>query len=362
MENKTALLCGWGPGRCNDVDNLPQILMAVGCVLGGHFGKSGHMTGSSLRDTSASGGNALINPGWRKLPCVPDPVDDCIQDPLLWPAILRVVTHCTTALANFSEGEEREIDVRCIYNYSLNVHGFWAMRYVQLRPEFDIVLSPLELPPQLKAFTGRGGWAIRCVIRSGRSKSVTWIGRELLARWGIDPDLAYPYSDEQQSFYQISGRRLLRTTERPSRPFVTFTAEDIAALGVEGEPQEGKISYRDALKQGVITVPRSESTITGTSHTRRSNCSRGKSASESGKMELYCRRLEEQTSRAGWGVVSPCPEYVDDRFGYKATFANYEAREKARIPSALQSSLPPTAHAHFDNILGFARHSNARCS
>lgn len=67
MENKTALLCGWGPGRCNDVDNLPQILMAVGCVLGGHFGKSGHMTGSSLRDTSASGGNALINPGLEKV-------------------------------------------------------------------------------------------------------------------------------------------------------------------------------------------------------------------------------------------------------------------------------------------------------
>ena len=108
MENKTALLCGWGPGRCNDVDNLPQILMAVGCVLGGHFGKSGHMTGSSLRDTSASGGNALINPGWRKLPCVPDPVDDCIQDPLLWPAILEG-RYVYNGLANFSKAKSARL-------------------------------------------------------------------------------------------------------------------------------------------------------------------------------------------------------------------------------------------------------------
>ena len=152
-----------------------------------------------------------------------------------------------------------------------------------------------ELPPQLKGSRGEAGRDM-CVIRSGESKSVTWIGRELLARWGIGPDLAYPYSDEQQSFYQISGRRLLRTTERPSRPFVTFTAEDIAALGVEGEPQEGKISYRDALKQGVITVPRSESDNHGHIAYEAFECSRGKSSSESGKMELYCRRLEEQTS------------------------------------------------------------------
>ncbi len=70
-------------------------------------------------------------------------------------------------------------------------------------------------------------------------------------------------------------------------------------------------------------------------------------------MELYWRRLEEQTSRAGWGVVSPVPEYVDDqKFGYKATFANYEAREKGPYPFQLfNPHYPRTAHAHFDNVL-----------
>ena len=378
MENKTALLCGWGPGRCNDVDNLPQILMAVGCVLGGHFGKSGHMTGSSLRDTSASGGNALINPGWRKLPCVPDPVDDCIQDPLLWPAILEG-RYVYNGLGQFLEGEEREIDVRCIYNYSLNmlsrtedqIKGIEAYRKMDFvvthaltfNPNAqysDIVLpvcSPWELPPQLGMFTGREAAFLGDKVCDPlwESKSVTWIGRELLARWGIDPDLAYPYSDEQQSFYQISGTQIIEDDGKTFSPLVTFTAEDIAALGVEGEPQEGKISYRDALKQGVITVPRSESDNHGhiAYEAFRTAPEKNPLASESGKMELSCRRLEEQTSRAGWGVVSPVPEYVDDqKFGYKATFANYEAREKGPYPFQLfNPHYPRTAHAHFDNVL-----------
>lgn len=42
-QNKVALLASWGICRTNNSDNLPQLYMIVG-AMGGHMGKSGHMT------------------------------------------------------------------------------------------------------------------------------------------------------------------------------------------------------------------------------------------------------------------------------------------------------------------------------
>ena len=45
-QDKVAFLCGMASARGNNVDNLPQMIMALG-AMGGHMGKSGHMTGSA---------------------------------------------------------------------------------------------------------------------------------------------------------------------------------------------------------------------------------------------------------------------------------------------------------------------------
>ena len=45
--------------------------------------------------------------------------------------------------------------------------------------------------------------------------------------------------------------------------------------------------------------------------------------------------------------MSPVPEYVDDqKFGYKATFANYEAREKGPYPFQLFNPHYPLSLIH----------------
>ena len=75
------------------------------------------MTGCSIRDTGVNGGDFLITPGMRKLPYIPNPVDDCIYDPIIWPAVLN--KHYTyNGMAQFLQAEERDLDIHCIYNYA----------------------------------------------------------------------------------------------------------------------------------------------------------------------------------------------------------------------------------------------------
>ena len=40
-------------------------------------------------------------------------------------------------------------------------------------------------------------------------------------------------------------------------PLLTITADDIAEMGVEGEPQTGRITYQEFKEKGIYQVERS---------------------------------------------------------------------------------------------------------
>lgn len=61
-DHKVGFLVSAASARINNTDNLPQLVMTVG-AMGGHMGKSGHMTGSTMHVTSGNGGPGLIKAG-----------------------------------------------------------------------------------------------------------------------------------------------------------------------------------------------------------------------------------------------------------------------------------------------------------
>ena len=87
MEKKVALVCGWASARTQNSDNFPQLFATIG-AMGGHFGKSGHMTGPSHSYFTANGGLPLVKGGSAGLPSVSNPVDDSLHLGNCWDAII----------------------------------------------------------------------------------------------------------------------------------------------------------------------------------------------------------------------------------------------------------------------------------
>ena len=104
--------------RVNNTDNLPQLVMTVG-AMGGHMGKSGHMTGSTMHVTSGNGGPALIKAGKDGLPEIKNPVDDHINGNEVWDAVIDG-TYTFTGTKHYDPAEKRDIDIHVIYHSSGN--------------------------------------------------------------------------------------------------------------------------------------------------------------------------------------------------------------------------------------------------
>jgi anaerobic dimethyl sulfoxide reductase subunit A len=374
-QNKVAMLSSWGPARGNNSDNLPQIFMIVG-AMGGHFGQSGHMMSCSLRDTGVNGGSLIIIPGMRGLPYVQNAVDDCIGDATLWSSILNK-KYNFTGIEQFLEGEEREIDIKCLYNYSINIshrhegqkQGIEAMRNMELIVTHalafnsnvrysDIVLpviTPWEKVPALAMFTGREAvyFGDKIIEPLFEGKNDQYIGRELLKRWGIDETICYPSDELGQAYNQISTAMIFSDTGEIG-PLISFTAEELAEFGVDAEPREaGRLSYSEFKELGVYSVPRAEGDIFGHIAYKafREDPDANPMASESGKMEFYCRRLNEYTKRMGYSEAPPVPTYMSPIGGYGDTFADYASGTKGSYPYQLfNPHYFRTAHAHFDNV------------
>ena len=59
---------------------------------------------------------------------------------------------------------------------------------------------------------------------------------------------------EQVLFNQLSGCWVIADNGVDREPLLTITADDIAEMGVEGEPQEGRITLQEFKEKGVYTV------------------------------------------------------------------------------------------------------------
>ena len=179
---------------------------------------------------------------------------------------------------------------------------------------------------------------------------------ELARRWGIDPLIVNPLTIKQMGFNQVLGAQVVVADSPPTlrwENLVSATEEDLQFLGIEGEPQEGRIPIREFLKTGVYQVPRAAGD--GLEHVRYAEYVADPEAhpvrTESGKFEIYCEAIARQYDRFGLTTVAPIAKYVPAREGYEQTYSDWNAQVKGEYPfQNLSIHFIGRAHQAYDNV------------
>lgn len=393
-DNKVALLTSWSTARAYNSDSLPQLFITVG-AMGGHFGKSGHMTGVSCWNYAANLGPALVTAGASNLP----PSDrqtypaTNINGTELWNAVLNGKFKANQMLQYtlyvYSQWEtffpeevrttpapEAECDIHMIWhdaaatlqtldNMSAGIEAHRKMDFVLSQSHFmttnsrysDIVLPVTTMWERSPSFTGGVNRDILLVADQiiepqFEAKDDSWICDEICKRFDVYDEPAF--GPEQQFFNQMAGCQVIAENGKDFEPLVTITAEDIKELGVEGEPQEGRISYKQFMSDGLYQVERHEGDNYGfiAYEDFRKDPEANPLCSHTGKIEIYSQSYSDLITNHGYNYLPPIPKYTPFTCGYETTFKDNDIHgEKGEYPfQAINSHYLRRSHSILDNL------------
>jgi len=369
---KTALHFGYAPSRTNNSDSLPQIMMTLGWMCG-HVGESGRSTGCSCRYNACHGGRELVVQGSGGMSAQKNPISDiALNNNELWNAILtgkytaglddvrdiniQAIIHGGTAALNQKvdaiKGIEahRKVEFVVTMQYFLNTNARYS----------DIVL-PVTTRWERFADFGDGANRKPEIIVMGRqiteplfeSKDDKWIAVEIGKRLGLSPEEICPISDKQVIFNTIATTKVVTPDGKGMEPLVKITAEDIKEWGVEGEPQDGRITLNDFYLAGFYQVERYQGDPYGyiAHEAYRKDPEGHPQPTASGKFEIHSRTLAEKIKSYGWTTVDPIPTYQRPIEGYEDTFADWDRKIKGEFPLQLFTiHYLRRGHSNFDNV------------
>lgn len=379
-DHKVAFLVSTASARVNDVDNLPQLVMTVG-AMGGHMGKPGHMTGSTMHCTSGNGGPALIKAGSDGLPPVKNPVGDQINGNEVWDAVIDGVYN-STGPGHYAPGEKTPIDIHVIYHCGGNKMqtNVGMARAIEAHRKVDMVVSHAQFYNTAARYSDivfpitteweRPDGLFGGVLghKSNREMMVAYqnvippmyecksdqqIAMELGQHLGLDAKDIYPFDERQQFFNQLATMTVIDDDGETYVPAVALTAADIAEIGAEGKPQDGKLPYQKLKELGVYQVKRFAGDKYGyiAFEAFRADPEAHPLDTPSGKLEIYCQRLADTLSAMGWGSVGPIPTYQRVANGYEDTFSDWDGCVKGDYPlQVINPHYLRRAHSVFDNV------------
>jgi anaerobic dimethyl sulfoxide reductase subunit A len=357
----------------------------------GNVGIPGGAVCHNYHNGASYGGPRLVSNGGSGLPGIPNPLAGGValgygfSDPTktefqgvayeeMWDAILKNEYHATVRGVI-------PCDLRMIYRVqdgnggnALNqssgtMKGIEAYRKLEFVVVSDIVLSTtakyadVVLPTTTPWEQDFGGflsgnpemviWYNKVTEPLFEARDCQWIEMELAKRLGLNPADIYPFDRKQQVFNQIIGATVVLPDNSGTEPLVTITAEDIAALGVQGEPQTGRITLAELMEKGVYQVPRSPGDaftfISGKGFRNDPEANPLKTAT--GKFEIHCQPLADQIAAYGFTKIAPIAQYTPPVEGFEDTYADFDAKMKGEFP--LQICNPHNlrrSHSVFDNI------------
>ena len=384
-ENKVAYLTSWAQARTHNADNLPQLHMTLGAMTG-HFGKSGHCWGVSAHSRNINGGYYLCGAGGAGNPSAKNPLENAsINDTECWAACKKGI-----AVHNYygAAGVEVPIDLKMVYwGYTafLNTREGTTAGIEVLRsmPEFvlshsmfrttnakysDIVL-PVTTPWEKAGSFLQGNRealimatkVIEPIYEAKNDQEIAnLICAKIFEKYGeFYPDLTadpvYPLTEEQQFMNAACGCWYL-DENREKKTLLTITAEQKAAYGVEGEDQEGLITFDEFMEKGLFQIPRAEGDNYGYIAWQdfredvNTNAAAGNSAS--GLMEIYSQGLKDMVNAMKFSNIEAYPTWIPQEDGYPGTFKdNMIGGEKGEFP--LQIYNPHylrRSHTDFDNV------------
>ncbi|NLJ72004.1 MAG: molybdopterin-dependent oxidoreductase [Syntrophomonadaceae bacterium] len=383
---KVAFLCGMASARSKNSDNLPQLIMTIGAMTG-HMGKSGHMTGSTMHATSGNGGPALVCAGSNGLPAIPNPVDDSINAGEVWNAVLEGKYNFTgsgdfTSEDQYKAGEIRDIDINVIYHSggaTLQTSDGMA-KGIEAHRKVDLVVSHSQflttnskyadiVLPVITEWEKFGGFDGGTLVHSSNreiiitysqiteplyeAKSDQWIAVELAKKLGLDPKKAFPFDEKQQYFNELASITVIDEDGKTYGPLVTISQDDIKELGVTGQPQNGKITYKEFKENGVYQVKRYQGDNYGyiAYEDFVKDPQQNPLDTESGKLEIYSRNLADTINAMGFSKIEPIPTYIKVIDGYEDTYKDWATKEKGEFPYQLiNPHYLRRSHSVFDNV------------
>ena len=352
MTQRVALLTAWAPARTNNSDSWPQMFMTIGAMTG-HIGQSGRMTGVSCWEYTANGGPALVSSGRSGVPGVDaETINVKINNNELWHAVLtgeytagfedvqpidiQMIVHDGGSALNqkvgMTEGiaAHRQVEFVVSSNYNLNTNSKYS----------DLVLpvtTQWERAGYVKGNREHLIWARQIVQPLFEAKDDDWIAAELAGRLGFDATTIAPLSVEQQVFNQLAGATVVAADGTTKETLLTITADDIAELGVEGEPQTGRFALQDMKTNGFYQVQRTPDDNLGyIAHAAfRVDPEANPLNTPSGKLEIYCQDIVDFVKNSGFNEIQPIPTYNPAQEGYEDTFSDWENQVKGDFPLQL---------------------------
>jgi anaerobic dimethyl sulfoxide reductase subunit A len=241
----------------------------------------------------------------------------------------------------------RHVEFVVSQNYVLNPNGQYA----------DIML-PITTPWEKYATLDTGNRDILLLSRQVtpplfEARDDIWVAREIGRRLGIDPDRIDPVPLKQAVFNGLKGARVIKEDGKTWEPLVTITTGDIAEMGVQGEPQIGRIPLKELWEKGIYQVPRSPGDNLGYTALEdfRKDPIGKRLPTSSGKFEVRSRSLSDFIRMIGFSSKDALPKYEPAPEGCEETFVDWSKKVKGEYPLQLVTiHYPRRAHTAFDNI------------
>ncbi|MFZ5857940.1 MAG: molybdopterin-dependent oxidoreductase [Chloroflexota bacterium] len=372
------IMTAGAPARINNGECLPQAMSTVGWMTG-NVGFVGSGVGPNMHNRAANAGAALVRAGSDGLKGIANPINpdgtrqsapNILNNCEMWEAIISGKYHA-------GHEDIRDIDIRMIIsadfgdplNQRVNVNkGVEAYRKVEFAVTQTLFLnttakySDLVLPVTSQ-------WEQYGNFQTGDREILIFnsmvteplfecrheldIAAEVGRRLGLNPAEIKPLSDHQMVYNQLAGAEVKLPDNSGFEKLLTITADDIAEMGVEGEPQTGRITYQEFKEAGIYRVPRSSDDKLG--HTELAGFIADPEANplktKSGKLQIYCDALSEWVKKNGFNLKDPLPKYDPAIEGYEQTFKDWDKKVKGDYPLQLYTlHYQRRSHSSFDHV------------
>ena len=151
----------------------------------------------------------------------------------------------------------------------------------------------------------------------------------------------------------LAGATVIKEDGSGNEPLVTLTADDIKALGVDGKPQQGRISFQELKTKGVYQVKRYPGDPYGfiAGQAYRNDPVTNALNTKSGKLEIHCQALSDKIAAYGFTTCPPIAQYRKPVEGFEDTFTDWDKKIKGDYPFQMVTiHYARRSHSVFDNI------------
>ena len=398
--NNCAILSSWASARTYDTEQLPQTAICLG-AMGGHIGKSGNCVGPTAWNHTNNFGPRLVKvgssgpaggtSGTGKSTSVGDNqmwnavMGEPFNPTTIWTTLNGVGTGWKDVIGNFDLTKKVEnitANVKMIWTAGKaklttceggkkGIEAFRSVEFVVGQGHFltasnkyaDIVL-PITTNWEREGSFVWEGYINRDILLINRkvvdpyfeALSDTEACIKIGEKFGLTQDDFYTVSDTQRLFNAVSTCTVIKEDGKEWENLCSITEEDIKEWGVEGEPQEGRISIKQFMEDGIYRVDRKIGDNYGYIDKKdfREDPEANPIATETGKIEFYSQKWADILNSHGYSEepYSPIPKYRVPAQGYETTFVDSKiGGEKTEYPlQCMNPHYQRRSHSIFDNI------------